>query len=309
MQNDLDPVDDALKSLRSEQWAGTSHNQDIEDRLMAEFRRQQIPGGFRRYRTAAITLAVVLIGGVGFAATGGAELVERYVWVHVIRITGDDSVQMEIALEPVEDGDAEAVATIGSVDGENTTITIHQHEPELTNTDEEVTELTVSLNSSNGSAADSEEFRITNIKNVSTHADAPEDGESSTTVVIRKEDDGSDTLSFEPPADSDMIWDWVDDNGLDRELRLIPEVTDAGVTTYSVLTALRTDNDMTIFRTAGSFDYEGEIADVLHVLEDEDGTVTLELLDEDGFAQTIELPRRQTDTKLRMTERPGAEDR
>ena len=58
---------------------------------------------------------------------------------------------------------------------------------------------------------------------------------------------------------------------------------------------LETDDNMTNYRTVGAFQYEGAVADVLDIFEDEDGALILELVGDDGYRQTIELPVRTND--------------
>ncbi len=83
VMSEFDPVDECLQSLRSELRSGIAPNREIEERLMTEYRQQHTPGGFRRYRSLVIALSVVLIGGVGFAATGGTEFVRQFVKVRL----------------------------------------------------------------------------------------------------------------------------------------------------------------------------------------------------------------------------------
>lgn len=298
MHNELDPVDDALQSLRSETRSGIAPNREIEERLMVEFRQQHTPGGFRRYRSVAITLAVVLIGGVGFAATGGTEFVRQFVKVRLIQISGgqEGEVELEMMLEPDENGEGKAVATLGSIDGEQTTITLEQVPPELTDTGEEKTQITVSMQRDHAAedVADQSATARINLVQLSPH-DPSADDDAMTTFIIRNQDDGTETITLESLDEDAMIWDWVDDDGLDRELRLIPDQPDDEATMYTVLTALETDNNMKIYRTVGTFQHEGVVADVLDIFEDQDGSLILELVGDDGHRQTIELSGKTND--------------
>jgi len=286
-----DPVDDALQSLRSEPWSGITPDPNIEERLMNEYRRQHTSGGIRRYRSLVIALAVVLIGGVGFAATGGPEFVREFVYIRLIKITGDQvegNVELNMVIEPDENGDGTAVATIGSVDGESTTITVQQATPEPTDDGALKTKITVGLDRNEPEDGTSSAASVPKLE--LTPRDPEDVGDTRRTVWITTDEDGAEALAPGDPDANAMIWDWVDDNGLDRELHLIPEASDLDGARYSVLTVIATDNHMRIYRKVGSFDFEGEVADVLDIIEHDGGALTLQLVDEYGDERTIELP-------------------
>jgi len=262
---------------------------------MAEFKQQHTPGGFRRCRSLVIALAVVLVGGAGFAATGGTEFVRQFVKVRLIRLSGsqEGQVELDVVIEPDENGDGTAVATLGSIDGEQTTITLKQIPPELTDDGQEKTEITVATE---GAPAEDGMASTAQLLIVQHSAYAPsDDADAMSTFLIHNHEDGTESLTLESLDENAMIWDWVDGDGLDRELRLIPDRPDAEVARYTVLTALETDNNMKIYRTVGSFEYDGSVADVLDVFENEDGSLILELVNDEGHRQTIELSARTND--------------
>ncbi len=85
---------------------------------MQEFRSTKSQGGIARYRTLIVALAVVLVGGVGFAATGAAETLRKKFMV-MIDING------EVSEFEVPEGEP-MVWTVDDKDGGETTIQV-QH--------------------------------------------------------------------------------------------------------------------------------------------------------------------------------------
>src|SRR5215813_3706115 len=90
MHHDHDPVDSALNSLRSQSWAGSPHNNQLEEKLMQEFDRNQSARRFGRMPLWLVACAGVLL--VGGAATGTVALVRS--WLVTIQI-GDKQYQLQ----------------------------------------------------------------------------------------------------------------------------------------------------------------------------------------------------------------------
>jgi hypothetical protein len=121
VHEDKDPVAGALQALKSQQWAGGTHNDDLEERLMREF---DVKGGasrFSRHRLLAVAAAVLLIGGAGFAVAGGLDMVRS--WFVTVEI-GPGAIEIEEGV--LEEGEM-VTATI-DVDCDNTTITLTDSE-------------------------------------------------------------------------------------------------------------------------------------------------------------------------------------
>ena len=124
MHNRLDPVDRALESLRSQRWTGDPNKTELEERLMGAFNTPQ-PSRFNKYRALLIALAVVLVGGAGFAATGGAAALKR---ILVSISVGGEVNQFEM------DADGEGTFTFEAEDGSQATVHVQSQtdvEPEL----------------------------------------------------------------------------------------------------------------------------------------------------------------------------------
>jgi len=121
VRKDLDPVDSALMCLRSKQWTGESHRNQLEEKLMSEFDTQRLGYGTGRRRTLMVAgLAALLLGAAAFAATRG--------WFAVTVIDGKVVDTREITLPeggvttfqvPVQSGKATTVTVSGqaSADG------------------------------------------------------------------------------------------------------------------------------------------------------------------------------------------------
>ncbi|MHC4609068.1 MAG: hypothetical protein ACYS7M_01820, partial [Planctomycetota bacterium] len=73
MQNQMDPLDSALESLRGRRWPGDQHNSQLKDKLMQQFHTRQSSSRLGRHGALLTALALVVLAGVGFAAAGGVE--------------------------------------------------------------------------------------------------------------------------------------------------------------------------------------------------------------------------------------------
>jgi hypothetical protein len=85
--NKEDPVDQALEALRSQEWAAPEpFNPELENRLMQAFHKPQSRSRFTRPNALALALAVLAVGGVTFAATGGVAKLKS--WLLRVEING-----------------------------------------------------------------------------------------------------------------------------------------------------------------------------------------------------------------------------
>ena len=124
MHNRLDPIDRALESLRSQQWTGDQNKTELEERLMGAFNTPK-PSRFNKYRALLIALAVILVGGAGFAATGGAAALKR---IFVSISVGGEVNQFEM------DADGEGTFTFEAEDGSQATVHVQSQtdvDPEI----------------------------------------------------------------------------------------------------------------------------------------------------------------------------------
>ncbi|MBN2564040.1 MAG: hypothetical protein JXQ75_24260 [Phycisphaerae bacterium] len=115
MPYEQDPVDQAIKSLRSQAWPGESHNIELEERLMRESQSNCSVSRLGRHRVLAAALAVLVLGSVGFAAAGGVDMVKN--WLLRVEINGQVT---EVQL----DENGEKTFTINTDDGGTATVDI-----------------------------------------------------------------------------------------------------------------------------------------------------------------------------------------
>lgn len=126
MHDDLDPVEGALRSLAKVSWAHRVHEAQLEEKLMLGFEKPTIGSRMLRHKLLVGALAVVLAGGAGFAATGGAEAVRQF--MIQVKMIGPDGVIVDGTLQPVE-GDANRFE-LQTPDGGNATVILDKANPE-----------------------------------------------------------------------------------------------------------------------------------------------------------------------------------
>jgi hypothetical protein len=125
----IDPVEEALQSLRERNWPGGSDNHELENRLMQAHESNR-PGGFvARHRVLVPVLAVLLLGSVVFAAAGGVEVVKG--WFMTMTIEVGDEVIVVDELEFDENGHAVVTLPEDAVEaGEEITVTLEGERPD-----------------------------------------------------------------------------------------------------------------------------------------------------------------------------------
>ncbi len=111
MQHPIDPIDNAFESLKGRAMPGDAYNPQLKERLMREFNTNRSEKHPRRRMILAAALAFVLLGGAGFAAAGGVDMVKS--WFITIEVDG----------EPIAVEEFEGNITIEE-DGEITTVTV-----------------------------------------------------------------------------------------------------------------------------------------------------------------------------------------
>lgn len=114
MPKELDPVDGALRSLGGRQWPGDHHNIELERKLMREFESKRLVSPMARHRFLVASLAILVLGSVGFAAAGGMELVRGWFTV-TVEVDGNVVAVEEVALD--EQGQATIAFPAEALDG------------------------------------------------------------------------------------------------------------------------------------------------------------------------------------------------
>lgn len=125
MNRDRDLVDSALSSLRSVQYDGPSYDTQLEERLMKEFDQASVARRFAHRPAVAAALAILVLGGGAFAASGGIQYIKSlFVTVEV------DGQKMDVELQPVGDGTHEGELTTTLGDGRDAHIQVRKTENE-----------------------------------------------------------------------------------------------------------------------------------------------------------------------------------
>lgn len=137
MHGDHDPVDGALDALRSQHWTEDSYNAKLEEKLMSAYRPQTSASRSTRRHMLVGLLALLLIAGGTFAATGGIDTIRQ--WLVTVEVNGqvhefttDETGTGTFTIETEDGGQAEVqVQMAGSPDeGEVTSnITISAESP------------------------------------------------------------------------------------------------------------------------------------------------------------------------------------
>ena len=291
MNDKHDPVDRALRSLRSAQWTGESHNAKLEEKLMQEFHTNHTSSFVSRHRTLAAALAIVLVGGAGFAAAGGTEAVKQlFVTLQIIGPNGETQV-VDAILEPTDDGGGSATMNLNAGDGKEATILLEKVPDEDAET--ETTAITVQLDG--GAKVGCNELSITTGSDEEANAIMMQ----AMQATIANQGDGQ-TKSARfgraiHPIVQDRIGDAVfsdnyeDQDGLWQELSVVAE--DAGdIQSFSVYTTFISDAGETQYRRIGSMvGVDPATTDVASVEWDESGLATIHFVGEEGTEISLKV--------------------
>ncbi len=111
-----DPVDAALAALARQAWPGSQPDPHLEQRLMQAFQAHTQPSFTARHRILVPVLAVLLVGTVAFAASGGYALVRN--WVFTMTVNGQ--VVYDGKVQTDEQGNASFTVPLPEKPGETT---------------------------------------------------------------------------------------------------------------------------------------------------------------------------------------------
>ena len=73
-----DPIDEALRSLRNQDWPGNSCNPELENLLMQKHSVNRSPSRLTSHPVLVAAVALLLLGSFGFAAAGGVQMVKGW---------------------------------------------------------------------------------------------------------------------------------------------------------------------------------------------------------------------------------------
>ncbi len=172
MQDQQDPVDGALTSLKGRQWPGDSTNNETKDILMQEFQKNRSSARLGRHPVLVAALAIVLLGSVGFAAAGGVQMVRNWIVTVEVEIDGE-IVEIDDANVTIEENGDEVTVTLDALEipgdhpeGATATVT-------LITTEDMPAEVTIT----EGSTDEDGETVEGSVTTVNVNVEAADDGE------------------------------------------------------------------------------------------------------------------------------------
>jgi len=289
MHSELDPVDGALQSLRSARFGHGVHEKQLEETLMREFGSNSKSSRFAKYRTLVVSLIVVALGGVGFAAGGGTGLVKK--WFITVDLIGEDGAVFTGTLESIEGEAGFVPIEIVGEDGETTTIQV-QRVGATTLTGEDGLQIKGDLTFEQ---AMSGEIAPGDAKTLVMQIDASVDGDGDGggTVSVQMERLGGDSAVASSSAgaaairlvpeivDPEESLSWVGDDGASHELSVVRNVGE--VPGFTVFTTINRDGELPMYLQVGAIETENPKAfsvDDIVITDDGFGLVTL--INEDG---------------------------
>lgn len=250
-KNNMDPAEQALASLRNQRWTGGSSDSNLENRLMQEFKDQDVSLRFRFPKALAATLAILLVGGAGFAAAGGVETVKR--WLVTVELIGPDGEVFIGTLEPISDNDNTAIMDLQMADGKTATLTIERLEAsavgleggsDMTMRVVVETDNVAGFTTSDGSAP--VQFELKALNPTGTNAIA-----ESGSLLLQRMDEFQQTQSLEQIPEALVVEPYIDQNDIWQELHIVghSDVNGGGLTIY---TTFITDSGEVRYREVGA---------------------------------------------------------
>ena len=115
MNEQPDPVDRALKVLRTQSWAHDAPDAKLEENLMQMVSTKPKASGSARRNVVVGALAFLLIAGVGLAATGGIDTIKGWFMATVMFEGPDGPVKISGKAVENEDGTYTITGSDGTV--------------------------------------------------------------------------------------------------------------------------------------------------------------------------------------------------
>lgn len=263
MNHHTDPVDRALESLRSQPWTGASFDETLEQKLMQTFPRQQRPSFVRRHGVLCVTLAALFAGGVGFAATGGTQVVKH--WIVKLELVSIDGQSIEAHLQPV-DGSDPVTFSVGRQG--TATLELQADTVDLVQTENRQANVTVQLQATADPASDDAEMSFT--------AEATANVEFAPLGVAERVD----PVMTEIGEAVDIV-DFVDQAGEWQELHVVPAYGEEQG--FDVFTTFYGDDDETLYRQVGTVrGVDPDTTEVGQLVWPEAGLAVIPLIKADG---------------------------
>ncbi len=256
MSDHKDPVDSALETLRSEAWSTPQPSyHELENILMQEFDKPNNVRRFAQPRTLAFALALLAVGGVTFAATGGVAKIKH--WFMTVTINGQ-SAEVEL------DENGESTFELETDDGGIATVSIKKTEAP----DEESME--VAIRKTGDGTEDVEAFAVARRMRACA---------GSTPAIPLEDLKGQDPLKV-----------WEEDNGDVNKLYFVP--AEDGESSAIVLVTLSEDGNWNM-NTMANVPFVLSGSDLKpEVTIGEDGLLTILVKGEEGEEQVLKLKLR-----------------
>jgi len=290
MQSSRDPLERALSSLSSGGWAHGNHERQLEEVLMKEFDRSARRSRRGAIRGLWIAGLAVLIGGAGFAATGGREVVRKVlIRVHLI---GADGAVFEGELAPLgESGDYQTQVALE--DGRQADLQIRVAPDEI-GVERRGKQVTVQVQGEGGIVS-AEKINI--LRDVESVAGAPQ------TIQIEMISDDADgavhgelapLAAFTASADPIVVDDidepertveWIDADGAAHVLSVVRNAEDDVAGTGFKL--FREQEDGTYFQV-GELRAPAEV-EIDEIDVDDEGGVSIAILADDGRRMVVQV--------------------
>lgn len=300
MTRHKDPVDQALTSMKSTRWTGGSINENLENKLMQEFHKQNVRSRNRFPQGLAAMLGIILIGGVGFAAAGGVETVKK--WFVTVELIGPDGEVFTGILEPISEDGTTATMDLQLEDGTAATLVIERFEGDaeaLTDTPEgsnvELRMVVEMQNEAGFTGSDGEATFQVQLE----AADGAQQSQQGENKVLRRLNDFKLGQSLDQIPEALLIKPYVDVNAIWQELHIVKQydVNGGGLTIY---TTYVNDAGDVQYREVGAL--QGMSPDDLSVEDvtfEDDGFATLAIVGENGrpFELKVDLNGSRAEAK------------
>lgn len=272
---------------------------------MREFHTQKSRSGLGRYRTLVTALAVLLLGGAGFAAAGGVQAVKK--WFITVELIGPDGAIYEgVVLEPVEaDENGMATTTVDLGDGRQATLVLQKvnvgaDTADGSVQDGEMTSITVSLT---GNDASGEKAGVLNTERIAARGAVLLQELGSIDEVdpalildrgVRKAFAARNSAPLREIDPAEWIEEWVDENGDVQELHIVREDNaDVVARGFRVFKTVTGNDGEILYKQIGFLGIDPDKAEISSVEVDENGLATVRVLASNGAEAVMELDTRR----------------
>jgi len=288
-----DPVDRALESLRSQSWTGASFDERLEQKLMQTFPRLKRRSFVRRHAVLCVSLAALFAGGVGFAATGGTQVVKH--WIVKLELISTHGQVLEAHLQPVDGGNATTLSVGGGTG--TTTFQLQADAIDVVDAEGGLANVAVELRATTDPGS--------NEAGLSFTAEATANVEHAPPGVAERVEPVMAEI-----GEAVGIVDWIDEAGEWQELHVVPVHGDTQG--FDVFTTFYGEFDETLYRQLGSVrGLDPETTEVGELIWPDAGLAIIPFLRADGsdLSLAVELTGRRAESEAGVLEFESGDDR